>query len=115
MLFFISRFWFSVFIKLPLKSKATVRSADKKDDASETDQSDAESESAFNSEKIGSEHRQIRQRERLEEQRTAKIEAKRVWLIKSIQKCSKTQNLLQVSFATVNTCIMKCLDFLVAF
>ena len=60
-----------------------------------------ESESAFNSEKIGSEHRQIRQRERLEEQRTAKIEAKRVWLIKSIQKCSRTQNMLQVSTISV--------------
>ena len=92
-----SRFWFWVLIKLPLKSKAAGRSADKKDAASETEESDAESESAFNSEKIGSEHRQIRQRERLEEQRTAKIEARRVWLIKSIQKCSRTQNMLQVS------------------
>lgn len=66
--------------------------------APETDESDLESEVGFTNDKIGAEQKKIRQREKMEEQRTALIEAKRVWLIKSINRCSKVSKTLQVQF-----------------
>ena len=66
------------------------------DPTPETDESDLESEVGFTNDKIGVEQKKIRQREKLEEQKTALIEAKRVWLIKSINRCTKMSKTLQV-------------------
>ena len=82
------------------KTCVKVHKIDSKSDeneAVETDESDAESEVGFTNDKICAEQK-IRQFEKMEEQRTALIEAKRIWLIKRINLCNKiTKDLSKVN------------------
>ena len=60
----------------------------------ETDESDIE-EVGFLNDKIGYEQRKIRLREKIEEEKSRKIESRRTWLLRQIQTC---KNKRKVSF-----------------
>lgn len=68
--------------------------ADTGNDTPDTDESDIE-DIGFLNDKIGSEQRRIRLREKLEEEKSRKIESRRTWLLKQIQNCEKKQNTIE--------------------
>ena len=59
-------------------------------DTPDTDESDIE-DVDFMNDKIGSEQRRIRHREKLEEDKNRKIESRRTWLLKQIKNCERKE------------------------
>ena len=66
-------------------------------DTPDTDESDIE-DVDFMNDKIGSEQRRIRHREKLEEDKNRKIESRRTWLLKQIKNCERKETVRISSF-----------------
>lgn len=66
-------------------------------DTPDTDESDIE-DVDFMNDKIGSEQRRIRHREKLEEDKNRKIESRRTWLLKQIKNCERKETAIQSRF-----------------
>ena len=62
--------------------------SDSEMEPAETDESDIE-EVGFLNDKIGFEQRKIRLREKIEEEKSRKIESRRTWLLRQIQNCKR--------------------------
>ena len=62
-------------------------------DTPDTDESDIE-DVDFMNDKIGSEQRRIRHREKLEEDKNRKIESRRTWLLKQIKNCERKETVI---------------------
>lgn len=66
-------------------------------DTPDTDESDIE-DVDFMNDKIGSEQRRIRHREKLEEDKNRKIESRRTWLLKQIKNCERKETTIESRF-----------------